>query len=42
MPSALRSPYERAWARRRRGRALAWLILFLLIASSFAARILLR
>lgn len=38
----VRTPFDRAMARRRRGRILAWCVFLLLIASVFAVRILLR
>jgi hypothetical protein len=39
---SVRTRCDRAIARRRRGRSLAWCVFLLLIASVFAARILLR
>ena len=42
MSSDIRSPYDRLVARRRRAGALAWCVFLLLIASIFAARILLH
>jgi hypothetical protein len=42
MLSEFRTPYDRAMARRRRARALAWCVFLLLIVLPFAARILLH
>lgn len=42
MSAEFRTPYDRLTARRRRSRAIAWLLFLMFIASIFAARIVLH